>query len=194
MIYYVKKIFAERIFSMKKMSLGLFSVVLLLSLIALPAFGYVGAGDKMGDLQFQAPVTPEGASYLGVPAGQPFKLSQVKAPYVLLEVFATGCSHCYAQAPVMNNFFNLVNKEGQIKVIGLAAGDSPDNVLTWKKSLKVPFALVPDPDNKVTGKLNIMGTPTAILLETKTGDVKFAHAGEFKDPAAFLNDLKGFMK
>jgi thiol-disulfide isomerase/thioredoxin len=179
---------------MKKASLALFGIVLLLSLAALPAFGYVGAGDKMGDLDFQAAVTPEGANYLGVPPGKPFKLSQVKAPYVLLEVFATGCSHCYAQAPVMNSFFNLVNKEGKIKVIGLAAGDSPDNVTMWKKQLKVPFALVPDPDGKLSGKLNIMGTPTTILLDTKTGDVKFAHAGEFKDPDAFLKDLAGFMK
>jgi hypothetical protein len=94
----------------------------------------------------------------------------------------------------MNNLYNLANKEGKIKIVGLAAGDNPGNVGMWKKQLKVPFALIPDPDNKVTNKLNIMGTPTTILLETKTGNVKFAHAGEFKDPAAFLKDLKEFMK
>ena len=47
----------------------------------------------------------------------------------------------------MNELFNMINKDpqtaGKIKVIGLAQGDSPDNVLTWKKQLKVPFALVP---------------------------------------------------
>jgi thiol-disulfide isomerase/thioredoxin len=188
-------IMERKFFMLKKSAFGLLGIlVMLMSVAVLPALGYVGAGDKMGDLEFGAPMTPEEATYLGVAPGQPFKLSQIKAPYVLVEVFATGCSHCYTAAPVVNNLYELVNKEGKIKMIGLAAGDNPGNVATWKKQLKVPFALIPDPDGKVSGKLNIMGTPTTILLETKSGDVKYAHAGEFKDPAAFFKDLKDFMK
>lgn len=183
---------------LQKTSLGLFGImVLLMSLAALPALGYVEAGNKLGDLEFAAPMTPEEASYLGVPAGKPFKLSQVGAPYVLVEVFATGCSHCYAHAPHMNNLYNLINKDpqtaGKVKVIGLASGDSPGNVTTWKKQLKVPFALIADTDNKTTTKLNIMGTPTTILLNKK-GDVLYAKPGAFPDVDAFLKDLKGAMK
>ena len=87
MIYYVKNFF-ERILIYKKVSFSLFGIVLLLSLMALPAFGYVEKGNKLGDLQFAAPITPEDAQYLGVPAGKPFKLDQVGAPYVLVEIFA----------------------------------------------------------------------------------------------------------
>ena len=125
---------------MKKASLAVFGMVLLLSLAALPALGYVEEGDKWETWNFQATVSPEGANYLGVPAGKPFKLSQVKAPYVLLEVFATACSHCYAHAPVMNSLFNKINKDpetAEIKMIGLASAGIVRTMCTaWKKQSK----------------------------------------------------------
>jgi thiol-disulfide isomerase/thioredoxin len=182
---------------MKKASLAVIGIALLLGLAALPALGYVEKGAKVGDLEFGATVTPEEANYLGVPAGKPFKLDQVGAPFVLVEIFATGCSHCYAHAPHMNELFDMINKDPdtakKIKMIGLASGDSPDNVASWKKQLKVPFALVADPDNKTTGKIDIMGTPTTILLNKK-GDVLYAKPGAFPDVQGFLNDLKAAMK
>jgi thiol-disulfide isomerase/thioredoxin len=183
---------------LKKSAFGLLAILLLLlSMAVLPALGYVTAGNKLGDLEFSAPLGAEDASYLGVPAGKPFKLSQVGAPYVLVEVFATGCSHCFTHAPHMNTLYNQINKDagtaGKVKVIGLASGDSPDNVATWKKTLKIPFALVPDADGKTSGKINIMGTPTTVLLN-KNGDVLYAKPGAFPDVDAFLKELKGAMK
>lgn len=182
---------------MKRVSLALFCVALLVCLAALPALGYVEKGNKLGDLEFGPTISPEDAKYLGVAEGKPFKLSQVGAPYVLVEVFATGCSHCFTHAPHMNELFEMMNKDaqtaGKVKVIGLASGDSPENVASWKKMLKVPFALVADPDNKTSNKINIMGTPTFVLMDKK-GDVLFAKAGASADMAAFLNELKAVMK
>ncbi len=154
-------------------------------------------GNKLGDLEFPAPLTSEDASYLGVPADKPFKLSQVGAPYVLVEVFATGCSHCFAHAPHMNELFEKLKKDpetaGKVKVIGLASGDSKDNTAAWKKQCKVPFALVADTDSKTVDKMNIMGTPTTILFDKK-GDVLYAKPGAFPDVDGFLKDLKAAMK
>jgi thiol-disulfide isomerase/thioredoxin len=183
---------------LKKASFGLLGVmVLLLSVAVLPALGYVEAGNKLGDLEFPAPLTADDAKYLGVPADKPFKLSQVGAPYVLVEIFATGCSHCFSHAPLMNKLYELIKKDAQmadkVKVIGLAAGDSTANVATWKKTCKVPFALVADTDNKTTGKINIMGTPTTVLIN-KSGDVLYAKPGAFADAEAFLKDLNAKMK
>jgi peroxiredoxin len=194
-----KKTTNERMTLMlKKTSLGLLGImVLLLSVAALPAMGYVEAGNKLGDLEFPAPLGPEDASYLGVAPGQPFKLSQMKAPYALVEVFATGCSHCFTHAPGMNTLSELINKDpktaGKVKVIGLASTDSPGNVAAWKKQFKVPFALIPDPENKTTNPINIMGTPTTFLVD-KNGNVLFAKPGAFPDPAAFLKEFSATMK
>ena len=182
---------------LKKASIGVFGIVLLLSLTALPVLGYVEAGNKLGNLEFAAPLTSEDATYLGVPADKPFTLSQVANPYLLVEVFATGCSHCYAHAPQMNELYNKINNDpqtkGKLKVLGLASGDSKENCLAWKKQCKVPFALVPDPDSKTVEKINVMGTPTTVLLN-KNGDVLYAKAGAFPDVDGFLKELIAAMK
>lgn len=183
---------------LKKTSFGLFGImVLLLSVAVLPALGYVAAGNKLGDLELGVPLGSEDASYLGVPADKPFKLSQIGTPYLLVEIFATGCSHCYMHAPQVNKLFELIKNDPQlaskVKVLGLASGDSKDNCLAWKKQCKVPFAMVADPDRKATDKINIMGTPTTVLLN-KNGDVLHAKAGAFESPEAFLKELTALMK
>ncbi len=183
---------------LKRSFLGLLGIlVLLMTMSAMPALGYVETGNKLGDLQFSAPLGPEDASYLGVPAGQPFKLSQINSPYVLVEVFGTGCSHCVTHAPAMNTLFDMINKDpktaGKVKIIGLASNDSPGNVTAWKKQFKNAFALVPDPEGKTSGAINIMGTPTFVFME-KNGNVLYAKPGAFQDPADFLKELTSKMK
>ncbi|MBM4287246.1 MAG: TlpA family protein disulfide reductase [Deltaproteobacteria bacterium] len=183
---------------LRKSTLGLLVIMaLMLSLTAPPAMGVVKEGDKLGDLDFPAPMTPEDAKYLGVTPGQPFKLSQIGAPYVLLEAFGTSCPHCFTQAPVLNTLYGLIQKDpklaGKIKIIGLAAADSPANVDMWKQKFKVPFPLLPDPDLKVYNKLDVLGTPTTLLLD-KSGTVLKAHAGVFQNPAAYLKELTAKMK
>lgn len=183
---------------LQKVSYGLVGIlILVMSFGALPALGYVEAGNQLGDLEFQAPLNPESAKYLGVPADKPFTLSQLGAPFVLVEVFATGCSHCVHHAPVMNQLFGLIQKNpktaGKVKVIGLGSTDSAANLMAWKNQFKVPFALVPDPNNKTTDKINIMGTPTTIFMD-KSGKVLLAKPGAFPNPDDFLKELIALMK
>ena len=47
-------------------------MVLLMTVAALPALGYVEAGNKMGDLEFPAPLSSEDPSYLGVASRSAF--------------------------------------------------------------------------------------------------------------------------
>ncbi len=170
----------------------------LLILAALPAqAAVVAAGDKLGDLEFPAPQSPDEAKLLGVPADKPFKLSQLGTPYVLVEIFATGCPHCFTHAPAVNQLYGLIKKNadlaGKVKLLGLAAGDNLGNVQAWKKQLKVPFALIPDPDFKTYKAINPMGTPTIVLLN-KNGDVLLAKAGGFDNAEAFLKEMTAAMK
>lgn len=183
---------------LRKVTCGLVGMMaLVMVLTVLPALGYVEAGNQLGDLEFQAPLNPEAAKYLGVPADKPFKLSQLGTPYVLVEVFATGCSHCVHHAPIMNQLYGLISKNpktaGKIKVIGLGSTDSAANLMAWQKQFKVPFALVPDPQSKTTEKINIMGTPTTIFMD-KSGKVLLAKPGAFQNPDDFLKELIGLMK
>ncbi len=65
-------------------------------------------GQSVGIAKFKAPITEEGAKYLGLAKADAFTLKDVKAPYLLVEQFNTSCPHCMAQAPVMNVLFTKV--------------------------------------------------------------------------------------
>ena len=69
----------------------------------------------MGIAKFKAPITEDGAKYLGLAKADAFTLKDVKAPYVLVEQFNTSCPHCMAQAPVMNALFAKVQADPQLK-------------------------------------------------------------------------------
>ena len=69
----------------------------------------------MGIAKFKAPITEDGAKYLGLAKADAFTLKDVKAPYLLVEQFNTSCPHCMAQAPVMNALFAKVQADPQLK-------------------------------------------------------------------------------
>jgi len=46
-------------------------------------------GLKAGNVKFSAPISAEGATYLGLAKVGPFTLKDIKAPYVLVESFNT---------------------------------------------------------------------------------------------------------
>ena len=72
-------------------------------------------GQMVPMVKLNAPITPEGANYLGLAKDAPFTIKDVKAPYVLVEQFNTNCPHCMHQAPVMNQLYNKVEADSQLK-------------------------------------------------------------------------------
>lgn len=157
----------------------------------------IAKGDKVGDVEFPAPLSAEDAKALGVEADKPFKLSQLGSPFVIVELFATSCPHCVHHAPTMNQVYGLIKKNanlaGKVKIFGLAAGDSANNTMSWKKHFKVPFALVPDPDFKAYKALNPLGTPTTVVLN-KGGEVLLVKEGAFDSAEAFIKELAEIVK
>ena len=103
---------------------------------------------------------------MGLAKAAPFSLADVKAPYVLVEQFSTSCPHCIAQAPVMNSLFSLVENDaqmkGKLKFLGAGQGDDETKMKMWKAFHKVPFALVPDPDNSFGKALNFTPYPVTV--------------------------------
>ena len=65
------------------------AILLLLQGASLAAEKEPVVGLKAGNVAFSAPITPEGATYLGLAKVGPFTLKDIKAPYVLVESFNT---------------------------------------------------------------------------------------------------------
>jgi peroxiredoxin len=154
-------------------------------------------GQMVGNVQFSGTITPEGATYLGLAKQGPFTLKDVKAPYVLVEQFNTSCPHCMHQAPVMNQLFDKVQADPQLKsklkFMGVGQGNDEAQLKMWKAFNKVTFPQVPDPSSSFGKALNFTPYPVTVILD-KTGKIVFVHIGAFDNADETLQKIKAVVK
>lgn len=161
-----------------------------------------GAQPKVGDklFDFTLPVPGERAdrNYLGLSGwGKSFKMADIKANLVLIEILSMYCPFCQKEAPLVNQLYEAIEKDpsakGKIKLIGIGAGNSSYEVDVFRKKYNVPFPVFPDPDYDIHKKCGEVRTPYFIAVRLNadgTQKVTYAHLGSFGDVAAFLGTLK----
>jgi hypothetical protein len=154
-------------------------------------------GQMVPDVKFSATVTPEESTYLGLAKQGPFSWKDVKAPYVMVEQFNDKCPHCIHQAPFMNQLFEKVQADPQLKsklkFIGAGQGNEEMAMKMWKAFYKVPFALVPDPNNTWGKAVNFTPYPVTVILD-KTGKIVFVHIGSFDNADEMFQKIKAVVK
>ena len=154
-------------------------------------------GQVVGTVNFRAPMTEDGAKYLGLAKADAFTLADVKAPYLLVEQFNTSCPHCMAQAPIMNALFSKIEADPQLKdklkFVGAGQGNEAAQLKMWQAFHKVPFPLVPDSDSTFGKALNFTPYPVTVILD-KTGKVVFVHIGAFESVDEVLPKIKAVVK
>jgi peroxiredoxin len=152
-------------------------------------------GEAFPALELKA---PEGAAgrYLGLaPGAKTFRLEQIKAQAVLVEVFSMYCTICQAEAPRMNELFATLQQRGlgdKLKLLGLGAGNSEVEVGVFRDKFKTPFPLLPDSDYALHRGLGEPRTPLLLLMKLGGGQppqVVMSHLGPLGDPQAFLAKL-----
>jgi peroxiredoxin len=152
-------------------------------------------GEAFPGLELKA---PEGAAgkYLGLAAGaKTFRLEQIKAQAVLVEVFSMYCTICQAEAPRMNEIYAALQQRGlgdKLKLLGLGAGNSDIEVGVFRDKYKVPFPLLPDADYVVHKGMGEPRTPLLLLVKLGPGQppaVVMSHLGPLGDTQAFLDKL-----
>jgi thiol-disulfide isomerase/thioredoxin len=154
-------------------------------------------GMNIGNVSFSAPITAADATYLGLSGQRPFTLSEIGAPYVVVESMNTGCPHCMAQAPVLNELYRLVAADptlrSKIKFVAAAQGNGQYAVQSWKRFKKVPFAVVPDSGSTLSTAMNFGPYPVTMLVD-KGGTVLWVHVGEFHDAYGALQGIKNAIR
>lgn len=141
---------------------------------------------------------PDGVSnlkYLGLSGGGLFKISQIKADVVIIEVFSMYCPYCQAEAPHVNDLFSLIEKnpalKNKIKIIGIGINNSLFETDIFKKKYKVEFPLIPDGDFKLHKVIGEVRTPYFIVVRLKGGktEVVYSKLGALGDNHAFLEQI-----
>lgn len=152
-------------------------------------------GDVLPDLTIKAAPQTAEAAYLGLPEdAKSFRLSQIKAEALLVEIFSMYCPHCQAEAKPLNRVFErlLTMPQGQkLKFLGLGAGNSAYEVDTFRMLYQIPMPLFQDGDYELLKAFGTTNTPTYLVLKPLPGGkglkVLFLQEGRFEDEQTFLD-------
>jgi thiol-disulfide isomerase/thioredoxin len=101
------------------------------------------------NLTFTQPLTKEEQTYLGITKKAKFTFREIKGDLILVELISTYCVNCQRQAPIFTELYSFVEKDpalkGKVKMIGIAAGNNPGEVETFKKAHQIPYPIFSDP-------------------------------------------------
>jgi thiol-disulfide isomerase/thioredoxin len=147
-------------------------------------------------LQLSVPQNEMESIYLGVPESGTFRVGDIKAQVVLIEILSVYCPYCQRVAPLLNEVYERIEKDpglkGKIKIIGIGMSNSPYELNMFKEKFKVPFPLFPDGNSEISKKFDVPGTPTfiGVKVDGKGAEQEvFYKPGAFKDASQFLADL-----
>lgn len=146
-------------------------------------------------------VAPENAThrtYLGLTkgAGEQFKMTDIDADILVIELFSMYCPFCQKEAPLVNELHHLMeegeNKGLKIKIIGLGASNSQFEVEHFASTYGVNFPLFPDKDMSMYKALGGEGTPGFVAFKLKDSNPPvnvLRNSGGFYNAEDFLLEM-----
>jgi thiol-disulfide isomerase/thioredoxin len=154
-------------------------------------------GSPLPAIELPMSNNPADLQYLGLPAGGKFfKVNQVKAKVVILQIYSMYCPYCQAEAPNVNRLYAAIENspalKDKIKIIGIGAGNTQFEIGTYKKKYTVALPLVPDADFKIHKIMGEVRTPYFIAGKLGDGDkteVIYSRLGALGDIDVFLKLL-----
>jgi thiol-disulfide isomerase/thioredoxin len=150
-------------------------------------------GESLPVINLPVPKSPAEKSYLGLTGVGSFKIPQIKAKAVIIEIFSMYCPYCQKDAPGINELYTLIENDpdlkGKIKLLGIGAGNTPFEVGVYKKTYAVPFPLFPDQDFTIHKACGEVRTPYFIVVKiNEDGSHLIVHSqlGEYPGAKPFL--------
>jgi peroxiredoxin len=153
-------------------------------------------GRPLPSIMLPIPKSAEERSYLGLSGTDTFKIPQIKADVVIIEIFSMYCPICQKDAPGVNELYDKIQKDpdlrNRIKVIGIGAGNSAFEVETYKKTYGVLFPLFSDADYVVHKACGEVRTPYFIgvrIQADKSHKIFLSQQGGFPGAQPFLEQI-----
>ena len=176
------------------MKRALFLIVALLPVAAAALAAPPQAGDLLPVVELAAPGDAAQRQYLGVGAGERFRIADIQSEVVIVQIFSMYCPHCQRQAPEVNRLFEIIEADrhlrGRVKLIGIGVGNSEFEVGVFRQSFTIPFPLFADERLAVHQQLGSVRTPyffgariggdgAARVFYSRAGGTEDGGAGEF---------------
>ena len=150
------------------------------------------------DLTLKMPESAEHIKYLGLDGkpGETFKVSDIDADILMIELFSMYCPYCQNAAPKVNELYEIMEKtkrpDFKLVIIGIGANNTDLEVNTFRDGFDIKFPLFSDPDMTNYNALEGKGTPGFIGCKKDSSGksvIFYRKSGEFADAQAFLDEL-----
>jgi peroxiredoxin len=181
---------------MRRILMVITMITLLFSITVYPALTAAKPpekGEVLPLINLPVPKNPEERNYLGLSGSGLFKIPQIKANAVIVEIFSMYCPFCQKDAPGVNELYRLIENnidvKNKVKLIGVGAGNSPYEVEVFKKTYNVPFPLFPDKDFTIHKACGEVRTPYYMVVkinENGTHQIVHTQLGDYPGAEPFL--------
>jgi thiol-disulfide isomerase/thioredoxin len=177
--------------------------VLLFALLGMNMLGAASVPPKGGstfpDISLSAPEETSEKEYLGLSGKNSFKISEIKADVVIIEIFSMYCPYCQKEAPIVNSLYQLISSKPElrdrIKIIGIGANNSLYEVDFFKDQYKIQFPLFPDKSLMIHEKLEKLvndkiRTPYFFVIKKNpdgSHKIIYSKVGSIQSPDQFLD-------
>ena len=150
-------------------------------------------GEGLPEINLAIPLEHSDRNYLGLPSSGFFKIDEIKARVIIIEIFSMYCPHCQGNAPMVNELYRMIeenlNLKDKVKLIGIGAGNSPYEVEIFRKTYDISFPLFADGDFSIHKVMGEVRTPYFIgvkINDDGTHQVFYTKLGGVKKADQFL--------
>jgi peroxiredoxin len=152
------------------------------------------SGEPFPDITLAMPGKKVHKEYLGLKGNDSFKVSQIKAELLIIEIFSMYCPYCQKEAPNVNELYRIISGrediKDKVKIIGIGAGNTPLEVDVFIKKYAIEFPLFSDESFSVHTATGGVRTPYFFVISTrqgKSGEIVYSQVGTLHDPQQFLD-------
>lgn len=149
--------------------------------------------EVLPEIILSVPEKPEHQEYLGLIQDETFRLPQVEAQVLIVEIFSMYCPYCQREAPIVNELYRKIENSrklrGRVKLIGIGVGNSSFEIEVFQKQYNISFPLFSDADFTIQKKLDEVAIPYFICLridKNRTPRVFYKRVDGFEDADQFL--------
>jgi len=153
-------------------------------------------GQAFPDLALPVPEKANEREYLGLEGKGTFRIKQIKADLVIIEIFSMYCPYCQKEAPIVNDLYQIINKREdlreKIKIVGIGAGNTPFEVDVFRTQYDIPFPLLSDESFTVHKAVGEVRTPHFFVMKINTDGtdkIIYSKVGSMKDPQQLLEHI-----
>ncbi len=153
-----------------------------------------GKGGKLPGISLPIPKDSDEKIYLGLSGEGLFKIPQIKAEGVLIEIFNSYCPICQTTASAMGELYRQIENnpdlKEKIKLIAIGVGNNVLEAEVFKQTYHIPFPIFPDENYEIHQALGETRTPFFIAIKMNgdgSNEIVYTHLGGLTDARAFLD-------